>query len=491
VDFRTVGGTLTQNYLGRHLAGNEYETVLTIAAQAGNTEGVAFGADGTVWLGDRSGFHATGYDPGDQSFLEIYETPHGENDTLNVFPGRGNMLSIAGAPDGTVYISQYAGGGVIKYNAATTGHTDLMEPGNSGLQGRSIINLAVHPDGPLMVMHDWVDAQKVEILVDPDNWSSPTSWYLPPMAEGLGLGPSVWDALVERPDIIWFAVEDAGLVCWDINGPLTWFDETDDVWYDPIGFFPGTTLDPGKVLGLAMGRDGSIWAGGNGLVQFTYEIVGSTTLSLDVHQDFIEKSPATPEGLVNGNVKDVGVDKNGDVWVATRTGLNRLSPQGDEYLISAWIDLGNYLGNPNYQLIYSPNVIAPLPGITYGRMAVSSDGRQLALSADQGSTLITVGSGTGTESGSEPLASVFCYPNPWTPGVDADLLSLGGLPTETAAVSVYNLEGQLVYVDNLVADQTGFWDGTNSKGSKVATGLYYLTIAIEGTITTRTVAVVR
>ncbi len=46
-------------------------------------------------------------------------------------------------------------------------------------------------------------------------------------------------------------------------------------------------------------------------------------------------------------------------------------------------------------------------------------------------------------------------------------------------------------IDNLVADQTGFWDGTNSKGSKVATGMYFLTIATGGMTTTRTVAVVQ
>lgn len=498
LDFKSPGGIVTQNYLGRHLVGSEYETVVGRSVQPGNTEGVAFGADGTAWIGEWEGFHASGYDPASGAITDIYEAPHATNDTLNLFPNRGNMLGAAGAPDGTVYFAQYALGGVIKYNAATTGHTDLMDPTNSGLQGRSIINLAVHPDGPLIVMHDWADLQKVEILVDPDNWSTPGSWYLPPVEEGLGLGPTVWDALVERRDVIWFAVEDAGLVCWDINGPnagpddpLTWFDESDDVWYEPIGFFPDTSLDPGKTLGLATGRDGSIWAGGNGLVQFTYEIAGSTFLDLDVLADFTEKTQANPQGLVNGNVQDVAVDRNGDVWVATRTGLNRVTPQGDEYPISAWIDLGNFLGNPNYQVVYSSNVIAPLPGITYRRMAISQDGRQLVLSADQGSTLITVGLSTESGSESDPLAGVFCYPNPWTPGGDADQLSLGGLPTETVAVSVYNLEGQLVYIDNLVADQTGFWDGTNSKGIKVATGMYFLTIATGGMTTTRTVAVVQ
>lgn len=496
IDYGTSSGRITQNYLGRKLLGGDYETVVDISGQVRSSEGVGFGADGTAWMGDFDGSHATGYHQEDNTFLEIYETPHAENDTLNIFPQRGNILSMIGAPDGRVYISQWALGGVIQFNAATTGKTDLIDPSNSGLRGKFILNMVAHPDNALIITHDAPDLQRVEILVNPNEWGSSGSWYLPPMTEGLSVGP-VWDALVEKRDIIWFAVQGLGLLRWDVNGPnagpndpLTWFDESDDVWYDPVGFFNDTQLDPRQARGLAVGRDGTIWAGGNGLVQFSYKLTGGTSLETTLIQSHDEKSPTVEEGLVNNDVKDIAVDNNGDVWVATQTGLNRVSPRGEEADIRAWIDLGNYLGNPDYQLVYSPNVIAPLPGTTYAHIVASLDGKRMIVSADQGTTLITVGSGPGSSEGSDPLASVFCYPNPWTPGTNGEKLKLGGLPTETVVVSVYNLEGQLVYFDNLVAEQTGFWDGTNSSGKKVATGMYFMTIATGGMTTTRTLAVV-
>ncbi len=493
----TAGGRLEYNYLGRRLAGNDFDTSVNAATQVSNCEGVAFGADDTAWMGDWHGFNITRYDPRDNSFLFIFERPHAANDTLNLFPGLGNVLSIVGAPDGMVFAGQFAGGGVLKFNPSTR-TTDLMDPDNSGLQGRLIFNLVVHPDGPLIIVHKEEDTQRVEVLVDPENWTGTANWVLPPMDQGLDSGTSIWDALVERRDIIWFAVEDGGLMRWDINGPdagpndpLTWFDQSDDVWYDPVTFYSGTSLDPGKTVGLALGHDGTIWAGGNGLVQFSYEIVGSTSIKAVSLLDFKEKTSSSVNGLVNGNVKDIAVDNNGDIWVATATGLNRVSPQGEDALISAWIDLPNYLANPTNQVFYSPNVIAPMPGNNYAKIVPSHSGRQMLLSADQGTTLITVGSGPGSSGIDDPLKHVYAYPNPWVPGEPADQLTIGGLPDGTIGVEVYNVEGQLVFSDKSVAVNKGFWEGDNKRGNPVSSGMYILRITTGGLTTTRTLAVVR
>ena len=496
----TAGGKLTFNYLGSLRGDGTFNTLVDVSTQVTNCVGVAIGVDGSVWMGDSFGFQISRYDPEDNSFLFIFERPHAANDTLNLFPGLGNVLSILGTPDGTVYASQFFAGGVLKFNPATS-TTELMDPDNSGLAGRNILNLVAHPDGPLIVLHNEGDDQRVEILVEPGNWADTASWMLPPMDQGLGLGGPVWDALVEKRDIIWFAVQDGGLLRWDINGPnagpndpLTWFDPSDDVWYDPVTEFTGSSLDPGNASALTLGKDGSLWAGGNGLVQFTYELTGGTSLATTVVQDLEEKKTETPdiEGLVNGNVSDIATDTNGDIWVSTATGLNRVSPQGGDAQVDTWIDVGNYLSNPDYGVLYSPNVIAPLPGQSYFRIVSSLDKKQMVLSSDQGTTLITVGSGPAAGgSGEDLLKLIYSYPNPWTPGVPADQLKLGRLPTETVAVEIYNVEGQLVFADKSVAEDTGFWEGDNIVGKPVASGMYILKITAGTMITTRVVAVER
>ncbi len=404
----------------------------------------------------------------------------------------GLCLAMAGGPDGTIWSALYGGTGLAKIDPAT-GAAELINPTNSSLQGKSIVNLVVHPDGPVVTLHDWVDDEKVEVLVDPDNPAAPSSWISLPLVNGLGEGPSVWAAVVQRADVIWFAVEAVGLVRWDINGPLagpddplTWLDQSDDRWDEPLVNIDGSALDLTVAFGLEVGTDGSIWAGGNGLVQFSYdESAREATLLTSIG----EKTSPLIRGLVNGNVSDLVRDANGDIWVATASGVNRVRGTGTEYEIDTYIDLANYLGNPNYASLYSSNVISPLPGNAYRKLAASVDGRQILVSADQGASLITVGSGGGTTV--PTLATAYVYPNPFT-GESGAGLAIGGLPTDgTAIVEIYNLEGQLVYVDREVTPETGFWPGTNRVGEAVTTGMYVVRVTSGGVSRTMTLAVVR
>jgi hypothetical protein len=405
----------------------------------------------------------------------------------------GLILGMATGPDDAVWAGLYAGTGLARIDPAT-GTTDLISRSNSGLLGQSIINVVVHPDGPVLTMHDQEDVEKVEILVDPANWSSAASWMSLPRAGGLGGGEDVWDAVVQRRDVIWFAVANVGVVRWDINGddagpddPLTWLDQSDDRWDAPVAAVDGSALDLGGAFGLAVDRDGSLWVGGNGLVQFSYdEITREATLLTSVG----EKVSPQIEGLVNGNVSDIVLDANGHVWAATATGVNRVRGTGTQVAVDTYLDLANYFANPNYAVLYSPNVISSLPGRTYRRLAVSANGRQVLVSADQGAALMTVGPGGGNQA--PTLQSAFLYPNPYGSVGGSGNLKLGGLPVGAVAlVEIYNLDGQLVYRDSAVAADSGFWPGTNRIGEPVTSGMYVVRIAVDGKVRNLTLAVVR
>ena len=54
------------------------------------------------------------------------------------------------------------------------------------------------------LLEDWADPDKVEVLVDTDNWRNPDSWLILPTGEGgLGNGSSAWDVLVTSRDVVW------------------------------------------------------------------------------------------------------------------------------------------------------------------------------------------------------------------------------------------------------------------------------------------------
>jgi len=499
----TGGGKLEHAYLGRQLPAGDFITQLAYSTQVFNGMGVTIGADDSLWMGDFSGFDISRRVGGQWS--HIYELPHAGNDTLTLFPGRGNVLAMTTGAEGTVWATQFAGGGVLKYDPESD-RTEHIEPGNSGLNGRLVVNLVSHPDGALFVLHDATlpngDPEMVDVLVDPDHWSDPASWITLTRDDGLGEGSVAHDALVERRDVIWFAISGVGLVRWDINGlqagpddPLTWFDRTDDYWSPPISDFRGTSRDPKLAKSLAVGTQGTVWAGGNGLVQFFYDAAVDTHL---VWHAISEKFSATGVGLVNGNVQDIA-EARGEIWVSTRSGLNRVRTSSGRADVTAWIDLRNYLDNPDFASLYSPNVIAPLPGLTYQRITASADGKHLLLASDQGITLISpVISASGGDDSTNPLSGVYCFPNPWSPGASGVKLGVAGLPTDAngidpVRIDIYTLEGQPVRGGNHTSGESvwSFWDGRNRLGKYVASGLYVLKVSWRDWHAVRTVALVR
>ncbi len=498
------GGGSTTAYLGHVPTGQSPTTVILESSLVRNAEGVTFDKQGGAWVGSYVADAVSGLDT-DGSWSHISSLAADSDYDHGLFNRSSNILSMTSDLQGKVWISQYTTG-LIRHDP-DTGRDSYFKPDDSGMSGAFILDMVVHPDGPLITTHDiaWIEnrvyPEKVDVLLDTDHGEDPGQWLTLPVDEG-GITSTnrIWSALVQRRDVVWFAAEDYGLLRWDINGdaagpddPLTWGDFSDDRWDGPLTFYSGSGNDPKKVKGLALAPDGSIWAGGNGLVRFSYD---ATTRQATVLETYGEKVGNFLPGLVSGLVSDVVVDGNGDAWVSSTAGLNRIGTHGGQTTVEAWIDLPNYLANSNYGLLYSTGVIAPLPGTIYRDLAVSPDGRQVLLSADKGAVLIDVGSATGGAAAQGDLAGVYCYPNPWHAAGGGDVVKLGGLPLEDDGAGglraeVYNLEGELVFRNTGVLPDQGFWDGRNRFGDAVATGMYVVRVSWSGQTVAVPLSVVR
>lgn len=488
-------------YLGRRQAAGTFETWRISSSLVQNAEGVAFDTAGRAWIGSHTADAVSGLDGSEWS--HIYELADAENDSSGLFNYGSNILAMAGDLDGAVWISQYTTG-LVRHDPVT-GISELVKLNDSGLSGAFLLDVVVHPAGPILFLHDiaWIEGtqypEKVDVLLDGVHWRNPDNWLTLPLdVGGLSSDNRIWSALVERPDVVWFAAEDLGLVRWDINGALagpqdelTWTDFGDDTWWEPVDAFFGSTNDPRKVKGLALAPDGTIWAGGNGVVRFRYN---ESTRLVTVLETYAEKTSPFSPGLLSVSVNDLATDRNGHLWVATTAGLNRIRSDADPVAVDVWTDLGNYLANPNYGLLYSPNVIAALPGGTYRDLATTADGSRILLSSDQGAVLATVATSAGGAQAS--LAGVYCYPNPFYPGQGQESLALAGGPLADAEpgslkVEVYNLEGQLVLRDNAVTPEAGFWDGQNRVGEAAASGMYVVKVSWGDATAVLPLAVVR
>ncbi len=470
-------------------------------------EGVTIDNNDTVWMGDLEHVSIGGYDG--ENWTNIYQLA--ADDSTGLWNNRGAILSMVTAANGDVWLAQYGWGtrtGKIAFNP----DADDGSPGNYRYHnnrmaefvgwGNSIVRLAAHPDGAVIFLHDNKDAGLVEVLIDPEHYRNPESWIYPRDYVGSTLGGAdVWAALAERRDVIWFAVQDLGLVRWDLNGlsagpddPLTWLDQTDDDWQQPLAGLSGSSFDPRKTRGLALAPDGAIWAGGGpGVARFTYAPASSGSGTTENVASFSENIGTGGQGLLAGGVGDVVVDGNGDAWVTTEAGINRIRRLGGAFEIDAFTDPVNYFAHSHIGRLYSVGIMSSLPGGTYYKFARSLDGFRIAVGSDRGAALLTIE--PYEVSVTDELAQLYLFPNPFVAGGDTQL-KLGGInadPNEEnpAKVRIYNLEGQLVYRNSYVADATGFWDGTNRSGQPVSSGLYRVRVELAGEIVYRTLAVVR
>jgi len=462
-------------------------------------DGCEIADDGTVWLGSRFAAGWSGWD-GDH-WTQFTDLASAADDSLGLLNFSSGILSMERGADGALWITQFQGGGIIRYRPGM-GDCDHITPDNSALSGHRIVRVFAHPDGPIIFMSD---QQGVDVLIDPDRWRNPDSWItLPQDANGLS-GVAVRDAAMTARDRIWFTTDDAGLVLWDPNGsagsdaPLTFADQSDDFWTDAQDRPTGTTFDFKGTKGLADGRDGSLWAaGGGGVVHLRLENHGDGWMILDILGTYREMiDPASP-GLLRGTLTDIDVDRNGDAWVSHDAGLNRIRLRGTDTYIDAYTNAGAYAAFGLGSLV-SAGAITGIPEGTMREVAVSGDGSRLVVGGDFGAAVLEIAPGSGEDTG--PLDAVYVHPNPFIPTEHASGLKLSGFESTVtvsqfevlggASVEIYNIEGQLVRRRDHVAPDEAMWDGTNQDGAPVASGTYLLRMELRGHVILKSLAVVR
>ena len=81
---------------------------------------------------------------------------------------------MATGSDGAVWFNQFFSG-LVRHDP-DNGRSDLVYPGNSALNGRTVVSLVAHPDGTLLIMHDLNDAGLVDVLSDPAHWRNSSNW---------------------------------------------------------------------------------------------------------------------------------------------------------------------------------------------------------------------------------------------------------------------------------------------------------------------------
>ncbi len=124
---------------------------------------------------------------------------------------------------------------------------------------------------------------------------------------------------------------------------------------------------------------------------------------------------------------------------------------------------------------------APASGGAFSLAAAGMGGPAFSLSAPFGGAFsLAAGSIPAMvviETARDSLASAHCYPVPFRPSAGHTVITFTGL-TRSAEVRIYTLSGELVRkLEKNDSGQTLDWDARNSRGERLASGVYIFTIS--------------
>ena len=246
---------------------------------------------------------------------------------------------------------------------------------------------------------------------------------------------------------IWCATKNAnGLLVYHPGNSLT--SSADDKWKQ---YKAGTgigNLPSNQVNCIAKDKNGFVWVGtdrGIGIIQCAENIftpVGCDALLPVVQQDRFA-------GLLfkDENVHTIAVDGADRKWVGTKNGVWLISASGEKVI---------------YRFSSSNS---PLPGNDISKISIDPLTGEVFIATNNG--LCSFRS-TATEAVTSQQ-KVLVFPNPVPPEYSGSI-AIRGL-TNNALVKITNLYGALIYQTRALGGQA-IWDGKNTSGSKVASGIY-------------------
>ena len=242
----------------------------------------------------------------------------------------------------------------------------------------------------------------------------------------------------------------SGFFALNDNGTVT--DQSDDVseYYAAVSDNQGNTLDASMFYCMTEDKDGYIWAGTNigPIVCYNPSKIEDLRFNRIVLAD-------ESDYLLNGvRVNAIAVDGSNQKWIATDgSGVFLVNADGTEVIENFTTDN------------------SPLPTNSINSIAINPESGEVFFAADGYGVLSYQGEAT---EGKENYSDIHAYPNPVRPDFD-DKVIITGLMSNSN-VKITDIAGNLIYQTKSVGGQVS-WNCRNSKGNRVATGVYLVLAA--------------
>ena len=222
------------------------------------------------------------------------------------------------------------------------------------------------------------------------------------------------------------------------GGGLAYINEEKDIY--GLIQTSGTNLISNAINSIVFDQQGYLWIGtdkGLNMLINSSSVLGSTS-------PIIRKINALSGNIVN----DIYIDAIDNKWIATENGVFVISPDGATLL--AEYNIKNSLLTSNSIKSITSN---PIDGRVY---FCTAGGIYSALSLSVNP---------------EPTYSIECYPQPFNPRDDAELI-INGLAKDNT-LKIVTLEGRFIRSINALGGRA-IWDGKDDKGNIVESGVYLI-----------------
>ena len=186
---------------------------------------------------------------------------------------------------------------------------------------------------------------------------------------------------------------------------------------------------------------------GIGIIQCTNQVFVNT--GCDALLPVVQQDRFAGLLFKDENVQTIAVDGADRKWVGTKNGVWLISATGEKIIYKFSTSNSPLLGNDISKISIDPNT---------GEVFIATNNGLCSFRS------------TATE-GATTQQNVLVFPNPVPPGYNGSI-AIRGL-TQNALVKITTLYGAVVYQTRALGGQA-IWDGKNTSGQKVASGVYLI-----------------
>jgi len=414
--------------------GNTNTSIDPNGPEANQFPSMAVDNDGNLWCASGSDRTGKGFYKFDGTTWTNYN-----RQTMPSLPSNFYYVAYA-APDNSVYLGNW-GSGFLRIKNGTFAQFDTNKTGMLGINTGPIFlvitGFGTDSQNDLWVLnYGSVNLKTLNAYTPDSTWYN---FYVP--STGSQYNDQYYNLAIDQFDTKWFSSLSEGRSgLFYFNENKTFTNSNDDAY----GYLTTNNgLNSSTINSIVVDQNGDVWVGtslGVNIISNTQSIVAGSVPQLSITSVFT---------LREQTVNCLAVDPINQKWVGTNQGLLLVNSDGTELLAA-------------YNTQNSPLLSNDITSIT-----IDKNTGTVYAGTDQGLTAFK----TSAVQPKDTFTKLFFYPSPFILKNGTNKLTIDGLIRDSE-IKIITINGRLIKDFSSPGGRVAYWDGTDSNGNLVSSGIY-------------------